>query len=295
MINEIFIPLAILTGLGLLFALILTIAYKTLKVYEDPKIGTVEDLLPGANCGACGVPGCHAFAEGVVEEGINPAKCTVNSEENILKIADFLGVEASKEEKRIARLLCAGGKNNAHNLADYKGGVSTCRGEAVVAGGEKACTWGCLGLGDCETSCSFGAISMTEEGLPKVDATKCTACNDCVEICPKNLFKLMPVSQKLLVQCRSLLEGDLALSKCNVACTACSRCVADSAPKLITIENNLAVINYDLNELADPVAVKRCPTDAIVWLEGEQQFEINSQESLPLGRVEGGLSETYYQ
>jgi len=296
MVNDVVIPLAILTGLGLLFAVILALAYKKLKVYEDPRIDVVEDLLPGANCGACGVPGCHAFAEGVVNEGVNPAKCTVSSEGGITQIADFLGVEASQEEKRVARLLCAGGKNSAHNLAEYKGGISSCRGEAVVSGGEKACSWGCLGLGDCKDVCGFDAIAMNDNGLPVVDAEKCTACNDCVEICPKGLFKVMPVSQKLLVQCRSLLEGDLAEDKCSVACTACSRCVADSVPGVISIENNLAIVNYELNDITDPIAIKRCPTDAIVWLENEQQFESNKGVELPLGRVESIMDETtYYQ
>jgi H+/Na+-translocating ferredoxin:NAD+ oxidoreductase subunit B len=296
MAGDFLIPIFILAGLGLLFGIILSVAYKKFKVYEDPRIDVVEELLPSANCGACGEPGCRAFAERVVTEGTNPAKCTVSSQEGIFEIANYLGVEASQEEKKVARLMCAGGINEAHNLASYKGGMSTCRGEAVVVGGIKDCSWGCLGLGDCETVCDFDAITMNENGLPVVDAEKCTACNDCVEVCPKGLFQLMPVSQKLIVQCRSLLEGDLAESKCSVACTACSRCVADSAPGVIEIKNNLAVINYDLNELTNPIATKRCPTDAIVWLEGINQFEQKKKSNLPLGRVEKVFDQDeYYQ
>jgi len=296
MIGDFLIPLLILTGLGLLFGVILSLAYKQFKVYEDPRINAVEDMLPHANCGACGVPGCRAFAEQVVNDGTNPAKCTVSSEDGIAQIASFLGVEASQEEKRVARLLCAGGVKEAHNLADYKGGMSTCRGESVVVGGSKDCSWGCLGLGDCAVSCDFDAIAMSDNGLPVVDTEKCTACNDCVEICPKGLFTLMPIGQKLIVQCRSLLEGDLAESKCSVACTACSRCVADSAPGVIEMINNLAVVNYDLNDLASVAATKRCPTDAIVWLEGDNQFEQVIKIDLPLGRVEEVIDkDKYYQ
>ncbi len=296
MVGEFLIPLLILAGLGLLFGIVLSIAYKQFKVYEDPRIDAVEDLLPHANCGACGVPGCRAFAERVVNEGTNPAKCTVSSPEGIETIANYLGVESSREEKRVARLLCAGGINEAHNLANYQGGMSTCRGEAVVVGGSKDCSWGCLGLGDCEVVCDFDAISMNDNGLPVVDSIKCTACNDCIEVCPKGLFVLMPISQKLIVQCRSLIEGDLAESKCSVACTACNRCVADSAPGVIEIINNLAVINYQLNELTSPVATKRCPTDAIVWLEGDNQFEQKKKSDLPLGRVEEVIEKgRYYQ
>jgi Na+-translocating ferredoxin:NAD+ oxidoreductase RNF subunit RnfB len=296
-VQEIIPAIAILTGLGLLFATILAIAYKKLKVEEDPRIDEVEELLPGANCGACGSPGCRAFAERVVSGDANPGKCTVSSPEGVAHIADFMGVEVSQEEKRVARVLCAGGRNEAHNRADYAGSLRTCRGEAVVAGGPKDCSWGCLGLGDCETVCDFDAIQMSDDALPVVDPEKCTACGDCVEICPKGLFELMPISQKLLVQCKSQLEGDLATDRCTVACTGCSRCVADAAPDLISIRKGLAVIDYDLNHLATKDATRRCPTGAIVWLDGEQQFDEQIEEFMPLGRVERSSydTETYYQ
>jgi electron transport complex protein RnfB len=285
LLSEFLIGVGILVLLGLFFAVVLAVAYKKLRVYEDPRIDEVEEMLPHANCGACGQPGCRAFAEKVVGGELIPSKCTVSSADGIQRIAAYLGVDAGAEEKRVARLLCAGGKREAHSLADYKGSLRTCRGESVVNGGPKACTWGCLGLGDCAVSCDFDAIYMNDDGLPVVIPDLCVACGDCVEACPKGLFELMPVSQKLVVQCKSLLEGDLALSKCSVACTACGRCVADAAPGLIEIRNNLAVVNYELNNLATPEATKRCPTDAIIWLEG-QQFKEEKTSALPLGKVE---------
>ncbi len=285
MANEIIIAISIVGGLGLLFATVIAIAYKKLRVYEDPRIDQVEEMLPHANCGACGQPGCRAFAEVVVKGEVSPSKCTVSSPEGITKIAEFLGVNAGSEERRVARLLCAGGKREAQNLAEYQGSMRTCRGESVVTGGPKSCSWGCIGLGDCADVCDFDAIVMNDDGLPEVIPEKCVACNDCVEICPKGLFELMPVSQKLIVQCKSLLEGDLALDKCTVACTACGRCVADAAPGLIEIKNNLAVINYELNHLASIEAIHRCPTDAIVWVENEQ-FRKIQKEWLPTGRIE---------
>ncbi len=243
------------------------------------------------------LPGCRAFAEMVVANTINPGKCTVSSPEGIDMIAKYMGVEASQEEKVVARLLCAGGKNEAHSLANYKGGLSTCRGEAVVAGGPKQCSWGCLGLADCEKACDFDAIHMNENGLPVVDIIKCTACGDCVDICPKGLFVLMPIGQKLIVQCKSLLEGREAEERCSVACTACGKCVADSVPGLIEIKNNLAVINYENNALASADSIKRCPTNAIVWLENLKQFDIQQATELPIGHVENlsDLENVYYQ
>ena len=237
MIGEIGIAVVIMVGIGLLFAIILALAYKRFRVFEDPRIDEVEEMLPSANCGACAQPGCRAFAEKVVAGVLPPSKCTVSSSEEQKRIAEYLGVDSGASEKVVARMLCAGGKREAHNLAGYEGALRTCRGEAVVAGGAKACSWGCLGLGDCAKVCDFDAIFMNEDGLPTVIPEKCVACNDCVEVCPKDLFTLMPVSQKLIVQCKSLLEGDLATSKCSVACTACGKCVADAPEGLIHMEN----------------------------------------------------------
>lgn len=285
MANEIIISVSILVGLGLVFATFIAIAYKKLKVDEDPRIDRVDGMLPHANCGACGQPGCRAFAEKVVSGEAPPSKCTVSSAAAVGQIAAYLGVSAGAEEKKVARLLCAGGKREAQNLAEYRGNMRSCRGEAVVSGGPKSCSWGCLGLGDCAEACDFDAIQMNDDGLPVVNPDMCVACNDCVEICPKGLFQLMPVSQKLIVQCRSLLEGGNALGKCSVACTACGRCAADAPPGVIVMKNNLAVINYELNNLATIDATLRCPTDAIVWVE-HRQFEKNQDSFLPTGRVE---------
>jgi Na+-translocating ferredoxin:NAD+ oxidoreductase RNF subunit RnfB len=257
---------AIMAGMGVSLAGILAAAYRKLYVYEDPRIDAVEAMLPSANCGACGCAGCRAFAEKVVKGEIAPAKCTVSAPAAIVQIANFLGVNAGAEEKRVARLACAGGNNVARNHAKYSG-LETCRGAALIAGGGKACSWGCLGLGDCERVCDFDAIHMDEHSLPVVSESKCTACGDCVEICPKQLFSIHVVSHRLWVACKNLQNGDAAEANCEVACTACGRCAADAPPGLIQIVNNLAVIDYSRNSLANQTPIQRCPTGAIVWLD----------------------------
>lgn len=259
----------ILGGVGLTFAILIAAANKRLKVWEDPRIDVVASMLPNANCGACGLPGCRAFAEQAVAGAIAPAKCTVSSEEGVLAIANYLGVDRGEATKRVARLRCAGGHDVAVQRAEYRG-LQTCAAAAAVAGGGKGCTWGCLGLGDCEVSCDFDAISMNAAGIPVVDPVKCTACGDCVEACPKDLFVLLPISQHLLVQCRNLLAGDDVLEQCKVACTACGRCVQDATPGLISVASGVAEINYDLIASESVRATERCPTNAIVWLEGAQ-------------------------
>jgi RnfABCDGE-type electron transport complex B subunit len=266
---------AIMTGLGLFFGIILATAYRFLRVQEDPRIEEVEELLPGTNCGACGQPGCHSFAEDVAQGTLQPSGCTVASPDVIEIIADVLGVDPGKQEKRVARLHCAGGKAQAHQIAEYKG-FETCQAAALVSGGGKGCSWGCLGLSDCEKACTFDAIRMNDDSLPVVDIDKCTACGDCVSVCPRDLFEVVPLSHKLFVQCTIPLEGDLARVLCATACDACERCVLDAAPGLIKMENNLPVVDYTADIPIRPEATFRCPTKAIQWLEGEQ-FSDKSQ------------------
>ena len=283
------IAVGFMASLGLMLAGILVLANKRLFVHEDPRIGAIEALLPGANCGACGSPGCRTFAEGLINGTFHPSLCSVNSKESIQAIADYLGVDAGQSSKKVARLACAGGRHVAHIRANYQG-LNSCRGAALVSGGGKGCAWGCLGFGDCREVCSFGAISMSEHGLPVVDESKCTACGDCIDACPKNLFELHPIEHQLFIACRNLQKGDEPEMECEVACTACKRCVADSPEGLISLQNNLAVIDYSKNDLASPVAIKRCPTGAIVWFDstGNQKTStarknIIRKESLPIG------------
>lgn len=274
--NPILDSALVLGGVGLFFGFLIAMANKKFYVWEDPRIDDLEELLPSTNCGACGTPGCRAFAEALVAGKVQPSTCTVMGPDDIADVASYLGVDAGAANKRVARLLCAGGKDEAVRNSDYIG-INTCQAAAAIAGGGKGCTWGCLGLADCERSCDFDAIYMNDDLLPVVIPERCTACNDCVIACPKDLFELMPIEQKLIVQCKNLLKGDAAENLCSVACNTCNRCVADSEPGVIELIDNLAVINYEKNELTNPKAIERCPTGAIVWVEG-QQFKESSNE-----------------
>jgi electron transport complex protein RnfB len=266
--------LAFLAGLSIALALLLAFANRWLKVDEDPRIDVVTDTLPGANCGACGLPGCRAFAEKVVGGEILPGQCPVGGPATAQFIANLLGIEAGSMEKKVARLLCAGGSDVAVTVGDYEG-YASCRAAATVAGGFKGCTFGCLGLGDCEVSCTFDAIKMAPNGLPVVDLEACTACGDCVRACPKDLFQIFPVRQQLLVQCKNVLEGEAVTEFCQVGCTGCTRCAADAPEGLIDMAYNLPVIHLDHLELQTEIATYRCPTDAIVWIEGQQFPELH--------------------
>ena len=288
-LSSLAVPVAFMAALGGVLAGLLALANRRLFVYEDPRIDDVEEMLPHANCGACGTPGCRPFAEKIVKGEVDPGLCTVNSKEMNQAIADFVGVEMGKHEKRVARLACAGGSHVAYIRASYEG-LKTCRAAALVSGGGKGCTWGCLGFGDCADVCEFEAISMNRFGLPVVDTAKCTACGDCVDVCPKDLFSIHPVSHQLWVACKNQEKGDEAEAECEVICTACERCAVDAPEGLIKITDNLAVIDYSKNKLASAVAIERCPTGAIVWIsksgeaiKGKDSKKVIRKEALPVG------------
>jgi RnfABCDGE-type electron transport complex B subunit len=242
-----------ISGLTFILATALVLANRKLYVYEDPRIDVVEEMLPHANCGACGFPGCRPFAEALTTGAALPGKCTVSSQEDREDIAHFLGVDVGAEEKLVARLACAGGTNVARNHARYHG-HQTCRSAARVAGGGKGCFWGCLGLGDCDVACDFDAIHMTAHNLPVV------------EVCPKDLFSLHKESHRLWVVCSSQEAGDEILEDCEVACTTCGRCEMDAPGGLISMKKNLPVVDYD-RQHKTRTPIERCPTGAIVWID----------------------------
>ncbi len=267
MATEAVIAVIVIGGLTLILASLLFLADKWLRVYQDPRIDLLENMLPHTNCGACGYPGCRAFAEALVKAQASPGRCTVSSAKGRQRIADYLGVAVGEEEKRVARLACAGGSNVARNRAHYSG-VASCQAATQVSGGAKDCAWGCLGYGDCEVACDFDAIHMNPHDLPVVDEDRCTACGDCVVTCPKNLFSLHPISHRLWVACSSQAAGDAILEGCEVACTACGRCAMDAPVGLIAMQDSLPVIDYSRDHQTR-APIQRCPTGAIVWIEAD--------------------------
>ena len=256
---------AAIGALTFLLATMLIIANRKLYVEEDPRIDAVEEMLPHSNCGACGYPGCRPFSEALVGGEALPGKCTVSNDDGRQAIAEYLGVALGEQDKIVARLACAGGVNVARNRAHYDG-TRTCLAAAQVAGGGKGCFWGCLGLGDCDRICDFDAIAMDRHSLPVVDSDKCTACGDCVDVCPKDLFSLQPESNRLWVACKNQEHGDEILANCEVACTACERCAMDAPVGLIGMSNNLPVVDYTRPHNTR-VPIERCPTGAIVWID----------------------------
>jgi len=258
---EILIPIITMGFLGFLFSVGLVFAYKKLKVEVDPRIEIIAEALPQSNCGACGFAGCQAMAEAMIKGKVSTNSCPVGGEEIANKIAQILGVKAEEYVKKIARVHCRGTFQAAKERGSYHG-LLTCIASDLI-GGNKQCTYGCLSLGDCVRACPFDAMFMGEDGLPYVREDRCTACGKCVEACPRNIMELHPVSEEIIVFCRSIDRGPVAKKVCDNACIACGIC-ARACPEAIIMENYLAKI-VDPTKIAKEKIpeIEKCPTGAI--------------------------------
>ncbi len=265
--DEVYVAALLMSALTLGFGTVLALAHRYLRVEEDARLPRIESLLGGSNCGACGQPGCRAFAEALLRKQAEPAQCTVSPPEAIEELAVLLGVAAGRMQKRVARVHCGGGRSAVQRVAEYRG-EPTCASAFRAQRGGRACAWGCLGLADCARACTFEAIRMNDEELPVVDPERCTACGDCVTACPASLIALQPLDEPLVVQCSSPLTGDRARASCAVACDACGRCGLDAPAGVIEMEAGLPRVRRP--ERAPEACTYRCPTGAIAWVPGAQ-------------------------
>jgi electron transport complex protein RnfB len=254
-------PVVILGSVGLLLGLGLAFAAKKFAVPKDPRVESILSVLPAANCGGCGYPGCGAFATAVVEGKAPVSGCTVASSAVNAEIAKIMGTVAEERERMVATVLCNGGKS-AVNAFTYNG-PSSCVAMSMVMGGPKACSYGCLGGGDCIETCPFDAMTMGENGIPLIDPAKCVACGKCIEACPRSIIVLWPDSRKVVVACSSRDKGAVSRKACSVACIGCGKCTKVCPVNAIEMDGFLAIINPDKCINCGLCALE-CPTGAIL-------------------------------
>ncbi|HHU47173.1 MAG TPA: RnfABCDGE type electron transport complex subunit B [Bacteroidales bacterium] len=267
MTGNVIIDAAILLGIvGLTAAIILYFVSKVFKVIEDPRIDEIAAVLPGANCGGCGYPGCRTLAEAIVKAGsIEGIFCPVGGEKTAQKIADILGISAASAEPKIAVIRCNGSCENAPAKSFYDSTLSCAFAHSLFAG-ESACAYGCLGCGDCAAACKFNAIYIDKlTKLPVIVEEACVACGICVTTCPRNIIELRnrgKNGKRVYVTCRNQEKGAWAKKNCNVACIGCGKCAKACQFEAITLTNNLAYIDYTKCKLCKK-CVSECPTQAI--------------------------------
>lgn len=252
-------------GMGLLFGGGLAYASKKFYVYIDPRVEKIDEALPGANCGACGLAGCRQMALKLVDGELSAAACPVASAEARDKIAEILGEAVETAEEQVAVVRCQGTPEKCGDRFDYQG-FESCAAAELVGHGHKSCDWGCLGFGDCVKSCPFDAMLMGDDSLPIVLDDKCTGCGKCVEACPRDIMELIPRTANVYIACKNPNRAKEVKSVCSIGCTGCTLCAnpkTTPSGQITMAENNLPVFDYSIED--DPVvAVHKCPTNSLV-------------------------------
>lgn len=252
---------AIFAGTALLIGALILVVSKVFKVNVDEKIEKICSNLAGANCGGCGCSGCSGFAQKLAEGGANLSDCHVTSPEGKAEIAKILGVELSDEEPTVAVVHCKGGLENCAEKFEYKGNP-TCAANASLYGGNKACSYACLGCGDCKAVCPENAISV-EARLAQVDPDRCVSCGACISTCPKAIIDRIPSSAPVFVACSSKCKGKEVMSVCKVGCIACGLCAKACPHGAITMKDNLPEIDYK-KCTGCLTCVAKCPRHIII-------------------------------
>lgn len=265
--NTVVITIISLSVIGGLSGFILYLIAQKFKVFEDPRIDDVEAVLPGANCGGCGYPGCRGFAENCVKaETLDVLFCPVGGNAGMVKVAVALGKVAKEKDPTVAVILCSGSPDHRTRTTRFDS-AATCEIASGLYSGETACSFGCVGLGDCVISCSFDAIHMNPVTLlPEVIDEKCTSCGACVKACPKAIIELRKKNKKdrkIYVSCINQDKGAVTKKACSVGCIGCKACAKACQFDAITIDNFLAYID-PLKCTLCRKCVAVCPTNSIL-------------------------------
>ena len=249
-------------GMGLVFGAVLAVVSRIFHVEEDPRKEQVRQCLPGANCGGCGYAGCDDYAQQIVSGNAPVNRCPVAGEAAAEAIAQIMGVQPEKREKRIATVRCRGSLDRCGLRFAYDG-PKDCKSAALVAGGDKACEYSCLGFGDCEAACPFDAIHMVEGRLAEVDAEKCVGCGVCLTACPRGVLQLMTASHPVHSACSAHLSGKVVRDACKAGCIGCGKCQRACKFGALNMINNLPDIDFE-KCTSCMQCVDSCPTGAIM-------------------------------
>ena len=268
--NVILIAVCVLGLIGLASAVILFVVSHKFAVHEDPRIAQVGAVLPQANCGGCGYPGCSGFAAACVKaanEGSLEGKlCPVGGQPVMEQVAGILGMTVEATAPKVAVVRCNGSCENRPRLVKFDG-VQSCKVQQMIGMGETGCSYGCYGCGDCVASCKFGAIHINPVTLlPEVDEDKCTACGACAKACPRQIIEVRlkgPKNRRMVVLCNNKDKGAIANKWCKASCIGCGKCqkVCEKF-EAITVTKNLAYIDAEKCKLCRKCE-EACPKGAI--------------------------------
>lgn len=258
--NAILIAVLVAAVLALIAGLILAVASVVFAVPKDEMVEQLKEVLPGANCGACGYSGCEGYAAAMAHDGAAVGLCSPGGEEVVKATGDILGMTGSVV-KKAAIVHCAGCDGLTEKTVDYRG-MPTCAAANKFYNGGKSCVYGCLGYGDCVSVCDRGAVTI-ENGIAVLNADLCVGCGDCVAVCPKGLISVTSYLEAASVQCRNRDKGGVARKACKVACIGCMKCQKVCEAEAITVTSFLASVDPEKCTACGKCA-EVCPQGCIV-------------------------------
>lgn len=256
--------LVVFTLLGIFFGFALAATARAFDVPVNPLVERVRQVLPSANCGACGFAGCQAYAEAVVEETATaPNRCVPGGQGLATEIATLTGKAPQVVEERVAVLRCHGTTAYVKEQAQYRG-IRSCAAASLAFGGPRACKNGCLGLGDCVRACPFDAMTIGPFGIVGIDHARCTGCGLCVPACPKKILDLYPRAHRVELACVAREKAAAVRAKCLVGCTTCQKCIAACPAQAVTWDGTTIRIDHAACVAHGPscgeACVEICPT-----------------------------------
>lgn len=260
--QTVIIAIVVLAALGAIFGLVLAFAAKAFAVEKDPREEAIAEVLPGANCGGCGFPGCGGYAAAVAAGKAPVNACAAGGAAVAAKIGEIMGVAAGDSVKKLAQVHCTGCGQN-YKKYEYVGLHDCVAASLLPGGGELGCAYGCLGLGSCEKACPFDAIHVVE-GVAQVDEDKCKSCGKCVDVCPKHIIALVPYKTRrhVAIRCSSHDKGPDVRKNCDNGCIGCTLCAKSCPKEAISMIDNLAVIDYD-KCIGCGICAQKCPRKLI--------------------------------
>jgi len=262
----------ILSSIGIICGILIFIVNRFLPEEPDSlkRAEEISNHLPGVNCGACGFPGCFAYAQALAKDKntfFTSTCATVLQEPAMLEgLGNILNIKIDPSAiKKKAVVHCYG---NSDLIGNYTG-VKTCKTASKMISGYKRCPYGCLGLGDCVAVCPNEAISIDEEmNVAVIDPDKCTGCGICIRECPRGIIKLVPADSNIVYLCSyEPLRNIPGREKCDKGCLHCKKCFRTCENGAIIWNEEKAIPEFDFKKCTlCGKCIEACPHDRLIEL-----------------------------